>query len=140
MKADRPAATAGLVHDGQARCPVRVEFAVRCLKGFVHAATCGRRTHDFFDWDFRCAPVIGSHAMTHVALGHNAHQVAALFVLNNGCTTASRLPHRSRGVLRGISRRAARVHINGFHLVATTTHRFFLLSQAFSLSLSFESA
>jgi hypothetical protein len=128
VRTDCAAATARLVHDGQARRPVLVEFASGLFKRFIHAATGGRGAHDFFNRNFRSPPVISRHATTHIALGDDADQTTAWFLFNHGRATASRLAHRLRGVLRRIARRAARIHLNWFHLVATTTHVVFLLN------------
>jgi hypothetical protein len=76
-----------------------VEFAPGFFKGFIHAAAGGRGTHNLFNRNFRGPPVLGYHAMTHVAFGHDAHQATALFVFHDGRAPASRLAHRRRGML-----------------------------------------
>jgi hypothetical protein len=76
-----------------------VEFAPGFFKGFIHAATGGRGTHNLFNRNFRGPPVLGYHAMTHVAFGHDAHQATALFVFHDRRAPASRLAHRQRGML-----------------------------------------
>jgi hypothetical protein len=97
--ADCSLATAPLVHNGQTRCLLRVEFAPGFFKGFTHAAAGGRGTHNVFDRNLRGPPVIGCHAVTQVAFGHDAYQATALFVFHNGRTPASRPAHRLRGIL-----------------------------------------
>jgi hypothetical protein len=101
---------------------MRVEFAPDFFKGFIHAAAGGRGTHDLFDRNFRGSPVIGCHAVTHVAFGHNPDQATALFVFHDRRAPASRLAHRQRSLLGCLARRAARIYLNRFHLVLTTTH------------------
>jgi hypothetical protein len=73
-------ATASRVHNGQTRCLMRVEFAPGFIKGFIHAAACGRGTHNLFNRNLRRPSVLGYHAMTQAAFGHDAYQATALFV------------------------------------------------------------
>lgn len=124
---DCPAATACLVHNGQARRSVFVEFATGIFKRLIHAATYGRGTHNCFNRNFRSPTIMRRHTVAQVAFGHDAEQAAAFFILNHGRAPASCLMHRLRGALRGIVRRATRIHRNWLHLLATTTHIVFLL-------------
>jgi len=76
-----------------------VEFAPGFIKGFIHAAACGHGTHDLFNRNLRRPSVLGYHAMTQVAFGHDPHQATALFVFHDGHAPASRFVHRQRGTL-----------------------------------------
>jgi hypothetical protein len=78
---------------------MRVEFVAGFFKGFIHAAASGSGTHNLLNRNLRGSPVIGCHAVTHVAFGHDAHQAATLFVFHDRRAPASRLAHRQRGML-----------------------------------------
>jgi len=79
---DYAAATACLVHDGQAGRAMLVEFPARFFNRLIRATTRRRGTHDLFDANFRSVPVISRHATTHVALRDDADQLEVFCVLN----------------------------------------------------------
>jgi len=101
---------------------MRIEFAPYFFKRLIHAAAGRGRAHDLRDWDLGGMSIIGCQAVTHVTFRHDAHQAATFFVLYDGSTTAAGFVHRLSSVLHRILRRAARMHVNRFHLVITTTH------------------
>ena len=122
VDADGAAATARLVHDGQARRAMLVEFTARFFDWLIRATTRRRGTHDRSDAYLRSAPVISRHATTHVALGDDTDQLESIWSLNHRRTAAARIAHRSRSVCRRVVRRTARRRFDWFHHITTTTH------------------
>ena len=80
---DCAAATACLVHDGQARRTMLVEFPARFFNRLFRAATRRRGAHDLCDANFRSVPVISRHATTYIALGDDADQLEVFCILNH---------------------------------------------------------
>ena len=80
---DCAAATACLVHDGQARRAMLVEFPARFFNRLIRAATGSRGSHDLCDANFRSMPLISRRAATHVALGDDADQLEVFCILNH---------------------------------------------------------
>ena len=105
--ADRAAAAARAVDDGQARRAMLVQFPTRLFDWFMRAATRRRRAHDLFDAHVGCVTVISHDAATHVALGDNTDQLLVCGVRDDRRAAAPRVAYRARGVYRRIFRRAA---------------------------------
>ena len=60
-----------------------VEFASRFVNWLIRPATGRPGPHDLFDANVRPTAVISHHAATHVALGDNADQREAFYILNH---------------------------------------------------------
>jgi hypothetical protein len=60
-----------------------VEFASRFVNRLICPATGRRGPHDLFDANVRRTAVISRHAATNVALGDNADQLEAFYILNH---------------------------------------------------------
>ena len=62
---------------------VLVEFASRFVNWLIRPATGRPGPHDLFDANVRRTAVISRHAATNVALGDNADQLEAFYILNH---------------------------------------------------------
>ena len=60
-----------------------VEFASRFVNWLIRPATGRPGLHDLFDANVRRTAVISRHAATNVALGDNADQLEAFYILNH---------------------------------------------------------
>ena len=60
-----------------------VEFASPFVNGLIRPATGRPGPHDLFDANVRRTAVISRHAATNVALGDNADQCQAFYILNH---------------------------------------------------------
>ena len=60
-----------------------VEFASRFVNWLIRPATGRPGPHDLFDANVRRTAVISRHAATNVALGDNADQLEAFYILNH---------------------------------------------------------
>lgn len=89
VNADRPAAAACLVHDGQASRAVLVKRPTRLVDRIIRGTASRRGAHDLVYANLGGAPVFSYYAVAHVALGDDANQFEVLGALDHGRTAAS---------------------------------------------------
>ena len=130
MGADGATTLPCAIRNWQTRRAMLVQFSARFVKRLTRTTASRRWPHDFFDLNFRSAPVISRHATTHVTLGDDAYQFEMFRILHHWGATAARRAHRLRSVRGRVSRRTARRRFDGFHDITTTAHVLFSCSKA----------